>query len=144
MIIWFHCFSIVGLVTTRNECNVLRLIGDSIPVQAECECLEWKNGTVLKESVLIGTSACTNRGPWIRHHEPSNVCPACFFAENIKFLESTTPGFVTDLVRIAHMDSQEADSTLEVVVSHPISGIGSGVPSIHFQTSRVFGGGVPG
>ena len=42
------------------------------------------------------------------------------------------------------MDSQEADSTLEVVVSHPIPGIGSGVPRIDLGTSGVVGGGVPG
>ena len=56
VIIWLHCFSIVGLVTTRNECNGFCLIGDSISVQAECESLEWKIPTVLKVNVLIGTS----------------------------------------------------------------------------------------
>ena len=42
------------------------------------------------------------------------------------------------------MDSQEADPTLEVVVSHPISGIGSGVPLIVLGAFSVVGGGVPG
>ena len=42
------------------------------------------------------------------------------------------------------MDSQETDSTLEVVVSHPIPGIGSGVPLIVLGALGVVGGGVPG
>ena len=42
------------------------------------------------------------------------------------------------------MDSQEADSTLEVVVSHPIPGIGSGVPLIVLGTFGMIGGRMPG
>ena len=42
------------------------------------------------------------------------------------------------------MDSQEADPTLEVVVSHPIPGIGPGVPLIVLGALGVVGGGVPG
>ena len=42
------------------------------------------------------------------------------------------------------MDSQETDPALEVVVCHPISGIGSGGPLIVLGACRMVGSGVPG
>ena len=51
---------------------------------------------------------------------------------------------MTVLVGVAHMDSQETDSALECVVSHPISGIGSGVPLIVEGAICVVGRRVPG
>ena len=48
VIIWLHCLPIVGLVTSSHKCNVFCLIGDSVSVQVECECLKWKLATVLK------------------------------------------------------------------------------------------------
>ena len=51
MVVRFHCFSIVGLMTTNHKCNVFCLVWNSVSIQIESESLEWKTATVLKISV---------------------------------------------------------------------------------------------